>query len=229
MSTWGGGCVTMGWQPCPRGVAVVSPWGGRHISPWGGSRVPMGCRQCLHRVAAVSPWDGSRVPVGWWLCAHGVAAVSPWGGSHASMGWRPCAHGVVAVSPWGGSHDPMGWRRCPHEVAAVSPWVGGRVPMRWQPFPHGVAAVSPWGGGRVPVVSAVPTPARRSPSACPAEPSVLDGVESFFRRCFLRSTIGDGGGSRPAAVGPEMASGPSAKGTSLWGWGPPMGDRKSVV
>ena len=106
--------------------------------------------------------------------------------------------------------------------AAVSPWVGGRVPMGWWPCPHEMAAMSPWGGSRVPVVSAVPTPARRSPSACPAEPSVLDGVESFFRRCFLRSTIGDGGGSRPAAVGPEMASGPSAKGTSLWGWGPPM-------
>lgn len=33
-----------------------------------------------------------------------------------------------------------------------------------------------------------------SPSACPAEPSVLDGVVNFFLLCFF--TMGEGGGSR---------------------------------
>ena len=37
-------------------------------------------------------------------------------------------------------------------------------------------------------------PPRASPSACPAEPSVLDGVVNFFLLCFF--TMGEGGGSR---------------------------------
>jgi hypothetical protein len=42
------------------------------------------------------------------------------------------------------------------------------------------------------VVVELPTTA--SPSACTAEPSVLEGVDSFFLLCFF--TMGEGGGSR---------------------------------
>lgn len=61
-----------------------------------------------------------------------------------------------------------------------------------------------------------------SPSACPPEPSVLDGVVSFFRRCFFLSTSGDGGGSLPALPGLDTASkdnGDSAKREHTWGTG----------
>lgn len=87
----------------------------------------------------------------------------------------------------------------------------------------GVVAVED--GGLVPTVpwvtGAGDTLWWHPPSACPPEPSVLDGVISFFRRCFFLSTRGDGGGSLPALPGLDTASkdkGDSAK-TAQWGTG----------
>lgn len=81
---------------------------------------------------------------------------------------------------------------------------GGLVPSA--PWVTGAGDTWPW----------------HSPSACPVEPSVLDGVISFFRRCFFLSTRGEGGGSLPALPGLDTASkdsGDSAERPHVGGWG----------